>query len=67
MDLFLVEGQLESNAFSGLSKTEKVSRLVKAEDEEQAEAKFTEHFEKESDQYHVTYTVHGATAHAVIE
>jgi len=55
--LFLVEGEISITQYMGDTKKEKVLRIVRADNADQAEEKFRKHFEDMTDEYSVYYSV----------
>lgn len=51
MNMYLVEGEITRTPYMERSITTEVTRLVKADSPQEAEQKFTNHYESESDPY----------------
>lgn len=65
--LFLVTGEIQTSHYMQDGKeSEQVLRLVDAEDEREAEQKFTDHYRNMSREYDRYVTVHSADASSVI-
>jgi hypothetical protein len=64
---FLVTGTLRTKEYEGRETERKVTSLVIAEDEKEAEEKFRFYFESKTQEYAVYYRVNGIEVHETIK